>query len=52
MLAIKNYADLIILGFNTKDNRGLWINKKSGKAISQIIEYKNADKVEKKNKFV
>ena len=51
MLAIKNYADLVILGFNTKDNRGCGLIKKSGKAISQIIEYKNADKVEK-NKFV
>lgn len=48
MLTIKNYADLVILGFNTKDNRGCGLIKKSGKAISQIIEYKNANKIEKK----
>lgn len=48
MLAMINYTDLVLLAFKTKDNKGCGLIKKNGKTISQIIEYKNANKLEKK----
>lgn len=51
MLIKIEHFDLVILGFKTNSNIGCGLIKKKNAKISEIIEYKNANKNEKKIKI-
>tara|TARA_A100000164_G_C21692223_1_gene669495 strand:+ start:10 stop:738 length:729 start_codon:yes stop_codon:yes gene_type:complete len=51
MIKITKYYDLVILAFKTNSNKGCGLIKKNKNSVSEIIEYKNSNKEEKKIKI-